>query len=154
MASSQTFKKLTTSKTKMESTLSLRFYLGKKVYSKSGDLVGTVSDIILSPKHSLKGLMVKNKKLSTIFIGKEYIKDLTPISIMLQIDPVLLLIGKYVFDADGKKLGKVIDLKRETESNTYEAIIIKKKPFSKPETIKKEFIDVAKKNIILSTTHN
>ena len=38
---------ITTSKTLVSQSRSLRFYLGKKVHSLSGDVVGTVKDVLL-----------------------------------------------------------------------------------------------------------
>lgn len=149
-----TFQKLTTSKVNLELTTNLRSYLGKKVYSKSGDIVGSVQDILLNSKHSFQGIMVKTGLRSSLFIGRKYVKELTPVSIMLSIDPVTSLVGKFVFDADGKKLGRVFELKRSSDANSFYALTIRKHRFSKPRDIPKEHIHVAKKNIILSKKYS
>ncbi|MFP4119173.1 MAG: PRC-barrel domain-containing protein [Candidatus Woesearchaeota archaeon] len=148
----KTFQKLTSAKGTLESSHMLKSYLGEKVYSRSGDVVGTLKDIVLK-KNALEGIIVKTGFRSKIFIGKDYIKELTPVTMMLSIDPVTSLVGKYVFDADGKKLGVVTELKRSTDANNYQGIYVRKHRFSKPMYIKKEAVEIAKKNIILSETY-
>ena len=69
--------------------------------------------------------------------------------VMLTIDSVLLLKGKVVFDSQGKKVGKVVDVIRPTNSNNFTDIVVKEKLWSKPKKIPKEKLAVYKKNIIL-----
>lgn len=73
--------------------------------------------------------------------------------IILDIDPVIMLIGKEVFDDEGNKIGKVVDLDRKDYDNDYKSIIVKKHFFSKPLSIPKRDIDVIEKNIILNTSY-
>ena len=68
---------------------------------------------------------------------------------MLKIEPVTNLIGKQVFDAVGKRIGSVSDVKRKTKSNNYTDLIVKKAIYRKAIAVPKKDIDVAKKNIIL-----
>ena len=68
---------------------------------------------------------------------------------MLTIDPVTLLMAKLVYDADGKKLGKVTGIVR-AGANDFSAILVKKNIFSKPLQIPKQDIATRKTNILLN----
>lgn len=121
-------------------------YIGKKVYSKTGELVGKVYDIVIK-NDCMVGVLYKRDL--NIFIGKEFFKSDNDDAIMLSIDPVTGLIGKKVYDSTGKYVGKVVELKRKKNSNNYDELRVKKSFFFKSVYIPKEKIAVAKKNIIL-----
>ncbi len=125
-------------------------YIGKSVYSKSGTLIGRVYDVALK-NDIMQGIFVLSKlnKLNRLFIGKEFFRSESKKGIVLKIEPVTSLIGKKVYDAEGRKIGKVIELKRKSNSNNYTDIIVKKSLIGKPIIIPKKHIDLAKKSIIL-----
>ena len=120
-------------------------YIGKKVYSKSGEYIGKVYDLLFRDSCFL-GIMVDKRD---IFIGKEFFRGESDNAIMLKIEPVTSLVGKQVFDAVGKKLGRVSDIKRKSNSNNYTDLWVKKSIYRKSFTVPKKDIEVAKKNIIL-----
>ncbi|MFH1589488.1 MAG: PRC-barrel domain-containing protein [archaeon] len=124
-----------------------RSFLGRKVFSKSGNKVGRVKDLILK-KDKLVGFLVKGKK--KIFIDMEYVASDSEKAIMLSTDPVIDFIGKQVFDSEGKKIGKVTDLDRKTNANNFNALIVKHKFYSRPIIIPKKDVDVSQENIILN----
>jgi len=121
-------------------------YKGKKVFSKSGEYGGRIRDVILK-NDVMAGVIVNGKR--KLFIDKEYFSSDTDDVVMLSIDPVTNIIGKQVFDADGKKIGRVIDVDRNTTSNTFSSLVVKKGLISKPINIPKEHIDILRKNVIL-----
>ena len=119
-------------------------YLGKKVFSLSGEKVGTVKDVVFD-KGSHKGFLLTNN----LFIDKEYFNKDFDQAMMLQIEPVTNIIGKLVYDVEGKKIGKVKDIERTNNGNDYKALLVKKNIFSKPIVIAKKNVKIAKKNVIL-----
>jgi len=121
-------------------------YIDRKVYSKSGEFVGKVYDLLFK-KDIFSGIMVKGKK--DIFIGKEFFRGESEKTIMLKIEPVVNLIGKRVFDSTGKKVGIVREIKRKANSNNYTDLVVKKSIYKRSFTVPKKDIEVAKKNIIL-----
>jgi len=125
-------------------------YLGKKVYSKEGRLVGIVRDILID-KNSLSGLFIIGKR--KLFVDKEYIASESEKAIMLTIEPVLSIVGKKVFDSDGRKIGVVMSIDRKSKSNSFVSLMVKAHIFSKPFTIPKEDIEVCKENIILNRAY-
>jgi len=58
-----------------------------------------------------------------------------------------------VFDADGKKLGKVVDVVRKDETNSMEALMVRKNFYSRQVRVPKNDIEVSKKNIILKKVY-
>lgn len=133
---------------KMES---FRSNIGKKVVSKSGDDVGKVHDVVFKG-NSVAGIVV-SRLFSRTFVGKEFIGKMSNDSIMLSIDPVTMVAGKYVFDADGKKIGKVSKVLRKGNTNNFSALLVKRKIYSKGVRVPKDDIDVSKRNIILKKVY-
>lgn len=130
---------------------SFRSWIGKKVISKSGDIIGKVQDFRFS-KSTIAGIVVM-KNISRLFIGNEFISAVSADAVMLSIDPVTMLVGKKVFDANGKEMGKVARLVRKGSSNSFEAVIIKKKIYSKGMKVPKADVEVSKKSIILKKSY-
>lgn len=99
----------------------------------------------------IKGILVSSLG-KRVFIGKEYISEAAENSVMLSIDPVILLRGKRVFDADGRDMGKVIDVECTTNANTYASLKVRK-GIRKAQSIPASQVDVARHNIILNTSY-
>ncbi len=129
---------------------SIRDYLGKKVVSKSGKTIGSVKDVLFTG-NGIKGIIVA-KGLSKFYVDSAYLNTVSK-KAMLSINPITLLIGKEVFDIDGRMLGKVIEVIRKNNTNDFEAIIVKKRIYSKGVEIPKSNIDILKKNIILNKSY-
>ena len=134
----------------IDNTLSVHDYLGKKVYSVSGDYVGRVTDFLLY-QDTFAGIIISGTK--KVYIDKDYCEAGTVENILLKIDPIILLKGKIVFDSEGKRLGKVVGIERTTVRNNCDSIVIKKNIFSKPVHIPYSEVDTAKKNIILNKAY-
>ncbi len=126
-------------------------WIGKKVISKSGDIIGKVQDFRFS-KNTIEGIVVM-RNISRLFIGHEFISGVSDEAVVLSIDPVTMLVGKKVFDADGKEMGKVARLVRKGSSNSFEAVIVKKNIYSKGMKFPKADVEVSKKSIILKKSY-
>lgn len=135
---------------KIEHLKKFSSYIDKKVYSKSGEYLGQVKDLLFR-KDCFLGIMLDRKN---IFIGKEFFFKESEKGIILKIEPVTSLIGKQVFDSIGKKVGTVSDIKRKTNSNSYTDLMVKKAIYRKAVSIPKKDVDIAKKNIILKKEYD
>ncbi|MBW2982543.1 PRC-barrel domain-containing protein [Candidatus Woesearchaeota archaeon] len=129
---------------------SIKDYLGKKVVSKSGKTVGSVRDVLFTDK-GIRGIIVY-RFFSRFYVDRTFFNTVGN-KAMLSINPILLLKGKDVFDADGKKLGKVSRVKRKSHTNDFHSIVVKKRFFLKGIEIPKSEIDVMKDNIILNKVY-
>jgi sporulation protein YlmC with PRC-barrel domain len=130
----------------LERTENVSSYFGKKVYSKTGGLIGVVYDVILK-KGVMIGILVRGKRKT--FIGKEFFGSQSKEGIILKIEPVTSIIGKQVYDSDGKRIGKVIGLNRRSCTNAYSDILVKKSIIRRAFSIPKKDIDMAKKSVLL-----
>jgi len=83
--------------------------LGKDVIDSEGDFIGIVENLHISPEHfEVIGISVDKGFLKKgLFIGKGYIKRITPHAIFLSIRPAFSIKGMAVFDKEGKKIGIV-----------------------------------------------
>ena len=143
-------KRMQTISTKNKDPLKMegfRSYIGKDVISKSGERIGRVYDMVFTGG-TVAGIIIM-RRLSKMFIDREFLRGVSAKAVTLSIDPVTMILGKQVFDADGKKLGKVAKLIRKGNSNALSAIIVKKRLYSKGIKVPREDIEVSKKNIIL-----
>jgi sporulation protein YlmC with PRC-barrel domain len=99
--------------------------LGKKVLSKSGRILGNITDIQIHPKTlKILGVTVRNL-LSKYYFGNSYFGRITQDSIILNIDPSIFVKGKSVFTYDGKLVGKVAIVIRKGNTNDIKEIVIK-----------------------------
>jgi len=83
-------------------------------------------------------------------IDKVYIDKLLADSVLLKINPVTSLVKKVVFDKDGKRMGKVIQIERHNNENYLTSLVVQKHMFSKAHKIPHSDIEVVGKNIILN----
>lgn len=125
-------------------------YMNSKVYSKSGEYIGKVYDVVFD-KVRILGVLVAGKK--RIFIDKQFIGKISEDAIVLNIEPVTSMIGKQVYDAEGKKIGTVSGLQRKSNANTFSDILVKRAIYRRAFSIDKKEIGVAKKNIILKRAY-
>ena len=131
----------------LESATSAKRYIGKRVYSTSGDYVGRVVDLSLY-EDAYVGLIVRGRQL--LYIDKEYCEPENVDTIILKIDPITLLKGKIVFDSAGKRLGRVTGFERSGVRNACDTILVKKNIFKKPVSVPYSAVETSKKNIILN----
>jgi sporulation protein YlmC with PRC-barrel domain len=139
---------LSTKRSSIEDSQGSNFFLGKKILAHSGYQIGTVKDLVITG-NTLLGILTKMKK--RVFIDMEYVAGASDDAIMLSIDPIFDIIGKQVFDAEGKRIGKVISLERKNNANNFTALIVKKNIIRKAVSIPKGDIQTVKDNILLKT---
>lgn len=99
---------------------------GKRVLAKNGKEIGKISEVRLDPESfSFAGIKVNRGLLELdAFIGKEYIESVSMDGAILNITPVTDYEGLKVFDADGKPVGKVKEIRREGNTNNISAIVV------------------------------
>ncbi|HIH05449.1 TPA: hypothetical protein HA228_04495 [Candidatus Woesearchaeota archaeon] len=111
----------------LERTFSLRSLLGARVLSKNGKVIGKVANVNIDRKTmKVQGLVIMCSPLfKRIYIDQRYFERMTPESVVLSIEPSVLLRGKKVITYDGQALGKVRDVVRVDHSNTIRALTVK-----------------------------
>ncbi|MGM5481981.1 MAG: PRC-barrel domain-containing protein [Nanobdellota archaeon] len=126
----------------------LKDVLGKKVLTHNGLVIGRVKDAGFTRKRVL-GFYISSI-FKKYFVSMDYVDAFSGESLMLKIDPVTNLKGKIVFDTDGKRLGKVTEIKRPSFENEITEILVKKNIFTKPFSLKASDLEVVDKNIIMN----
>ena len=134
----------------IENHYRLKETIGKKVLASNGEVIGHVSDIAYD-MHKILGIYVVGGG-QKVLIGRENIGQLNTDSILLKINPVTKLLGKVVFDSNGKKVGKVTKFVRSSTENDFLELWVKRTPFSKHRKIPKLDIEIIGKTIILNKT--
>jgi len=122
--------------------------VGKKVIAENGEIVGKVKDVAFY-MNKIVGLYVKSSGIDMVLIDVAYVDQFDADAVTLKVNPVTSLVGKIVFDKDGKMIGKVVQMIRKTNSNDFSEVIVKKNALSKSIRIPKTMMDVIDKNIIL-----
>ena len=128
----------------------LTYFMGKKIFSKSGEYSGKIKDVLIT-KGMFTGVLVKGK--TKFFIDKEFFTADNGDAILISIDPVINALGKQVYDRDGRRIGKVIGIDRKTNANDYSFLIVKKHFFAQPFSVPKAHVEVLKKNILLNKSY-
>ncbi|MFT4326203.1 MAG: PRC-barrel domain-containing protein [Candidatus Woesearchaeota archaeon] len=123
-------------------------FIKKRVLAKSGESVGKVKELILDTG-KITGLIIRGK--CEFFIDYQYVDEVSK-AILLSISPITRLLGKKVYDSDGKKLGKVKDILQKANTNQIKEITVKKS-IIKTLIIPATEIEIAEENIILNKTY-
>ncbi len=144
-----TIDKITTNDVNPEDEFSLKKLVGKKIISKSGRIVGTVQDIIIK-NYSIIGIITTRSFASPLFIDKIYFDSFKEDAIILKIDPVTCIVGLNVFDKNGRKLGKVTNIIRETNNNEFSEFFVNQGPLKKELNFKHMDIETISQNVILN----
>lgn len=126
--------RITKSEVSLADTFNLNRILGHKVISKKGQVVGRVREVRIRPdKKSFEGIVTSCPRLGkSIYIGFSYIETITANSILLTMDPTVLLKGFLVIDSQGQKVGKISQVNRADNTNEVESFIVSsflRKPF-------------------------
>jgi len=136
------------SKKGIKQNFQLSSIVGKQVIAENGEVVGKVKDIAFSA-NKVVGVYMGRALGSSVLIDQDHIREFNADSVILKINPVTALIGKLVFDKDGKKLGKITQLVRTDHKNDFTDILVKKNPVSGAIKIPKKNLSVISKNVIL-----
>ncbi|MBN2458130.1 PRC-barrel domain-containing protein [Candidatus Woesearchaeota archaeon] len=124
--------------------------IGKKVITKNGKVFGRVKDIAFDTGKVIGIIISSFFGMKRTIISCGYIEQLNSDSVVLKINPVTSLKGKIVFDKDGKRLGRVSEIKRVGTSNDFSEVTVRRLVFFRPVRILKKDMDVIGKNIILN----
>lgn len=128
--------------------------VGKRVISKSGDVVGRVMQLRIDPdKRTLEGVVVRRKLFRTLYICMSYVTRITDKALMLAIDPAALFKGRAVVSSDGKKFGTVAMLERAGETNEVVRVIVRRHLYKKI-AIPKESFSRFGTSLILKDTYD
>lgn len=111
----------------IESTVDFRSYIGARVISKNGEIVGKIKGIrVSSGKMSVEGFVVSCGGLRRdLYIGRSYVERFSDESFILNIDLSILLNGKVVVTSDGKKVGQVYRVVRKENTNEIDRLIVR-----------------------------
>ena len=128
--------------------------LGKRVLSKSGDVIGRVTQLrVNTDKRTLEGVVVRRKIFRKLYICMSYVTRITEKAMMLGIDPSALFKGRAVVSSDGKKFGTVKELERKQESNEVTRVIVRRHLY-KELAIPKEDFSRFGTSLILKNTYD
>lgn len=136
----------------LDSTVSAEELKGKRVVTKNGKDIGKIAEIRINPSDfSFAGIKV-NRGLLEIdsFIGREYIDSISHDGAVLSITPVTDYLGVKVFDADGKQVGKVKEIRREGTSNNILEIVVDRGLLKSDIVVSKSDLRTVGEGIILS----
>ncbi|MGE0793342.1 MAG: PRC-barrel domain-containing protein, partial [Candidatus Woesearchaeota archaeon] len=129
----------------------LKNYMWKKVIDKKGFKLGRVINIITNNNQIIALELMKLFKKYIIDVN--FIETITKNKIKLSIVPVVTIVGRKVFDCEGRHIGKVVELIKPPQKNEFSELVVKKHIFSKSRIIKKDEIKVNERNIILKTRY-
>lgn len=125
--------------------------LGKNVIDPDGNFVGVADKLLIdSVAIEVLGISVDKGFLSNgVVIGKDYIERVTNHAIFLKEVPVINVVGKLVFDANGKTIGTITKVTMKDNKNIIDTITVKTSTFGKTEDISGSKIHLIGKNVIL-----
>ena len=132
--------------------------LGKEVMDSDGGFIGVAEKIFIDSE-SMDFIAISVDKglvRSGLTIGKNYIGKITDHAIILKIKVVYDIKGMFVFDKDGKKVGKVSSLDLYGNKNKIKNIYVTQNNllflFKKDIAISADYIETIGENVILNTT--
>ena len=132
--------------------------LGKEVMDSDGGFIGVAEKIFIDSE-SMDFIAISVDKglvRSGLTIGKNYIGKITDHAIILKIKVVYDIKGMFVFDKDGKKVGKVSSLDLYGNKNKIKNIYVTQNNllflFKKDIAISADYIETIGDNVILNTT--
>jgi sporulation protein YlmC with PRC-barrel domain len=112
----------------LEKTVEISKVLGKNVISRDGKRLGTIQSVHIHPTSLMvEGIRVRRGLLRTDdYIGRDYIQSLTHSGAVLKIVPVKDVMGLVVYDANGRRIGKVKSITRSKKTNFIVSITVER----------------------------
>lgn len=136
----------------VEDALPSKQVVGNTVVSAKGREAGSVDGFFFEDDGVI-GLDVSYDHES-YFIDIAFVEEYQKEAVMLTIQPFYVLQGVYVYDDDGRYLGKVADVTRAGSMNDIEEIVVKRHPFSKALSIPAADIKTAHDSVILNCAYD
>jgi len=117
----------------LKETRNARDLVGISVLTVSGEVLGRVKEVRLNPTSAvLEGVIVNRGLFRTLcYMCKRYIERITRDAVLLNIEPVLLYVGRQVVSSDGKVFGNVREVRRVHQTNEIESLLVKRTFFRK-----------------------
>ena len=139
----------------IDNTINIRKVINSVVLSKGGLLIGRISEVRIHPhKLKIQGVVINRGFFKKpIYVGENYFGRVTENSIILEIEPSVLLIGKRVINSDGKYAGRVMEVVRKESKNDIKFLKVKS-TFSRTFDIKIEDVEHLGKSIVLRKGYN
>jgi len=111
---------------KRDETLDLKSIIGRKVLTKKGEKIGKIQAVHINPSDfKLEGITVDKPGLvENDYIGRNYIQAINQEGAFLKITPLSEYLDKKVFDARGRKIGKVKEIKRSRKTNKIITLVV------------------------------
>src|SRR3989338_3021544 len=118
----------------LKETRNARDLVGISVLTVSGEVLGRVKEVRLNPTSAvLEGVIVNRGLFRTLcYMCKRYIERITRDAVLLNIEPVLLYVGRQVVSSDGKVFGNVREVRRVHQTNEIESLLVKRTFFLNP----------------------
>jgi sporulation protein YlmC with PRC-barrel domain len=100
--------------------------IGNKVIALNGDHIGKIDDLYINPKDLNVEAVKVNKGIlkCDLYVGKNYINRLDGDAALLNITPLEEIVGKDVYDSNGKKIGTVWKVKSIGATNKLVSIVV------------------------------
>ena len=135
--------------------LSLWSFLGRRVLSRTGVPVGFVTGLYVSEK-GLSAFQILSR-FRLLKIGLEGFEASGIFSrrssLLLNFEPTLLLVGRNVYDREGRKLGRVRSVERREPEDRLLALLVRKGRVGRTLRIDAQAIELSKKNILLNRSY-
>jgi sporulation protein YlmC with PRC-barrel domain len=99
---------------------------GNRVLAPNGDNIGEIDSLYIHPRTlQLHGLKVSKGIFKTdYYVSRGNIEYITKDAAMLRVTPVEEFKGLVVFDAEGKRVGKVKEIRTHGRSNEIDKVVI------------------------------
>jgi sporulation protein YlmC with PRC-barrel domain len=99
-------------------------FVGIPVFDRKGNDCGKIQSLRIDPQtFSISGIMVKKRLSTEYFLSTAYFETLSKSSLRLNSIPIKP--NDKIVDVDGKKVGKVIKIHLNSETNKIESLEIK-----------------------------
>ena len=138
-------------KNETEIGISIYRFIGAKILSSAGEYCGRVIGLYVAGG-KLTGFSVWFRR-KIIYMDISYIANLNSFSrqrsLLLSEIPYYTILGKIVYDADGKKLGVVKAVEQKGTENDYNAFTVKKFIFSRSVRFQKHLVQLVRKSVIV-----
>lgn len=129
--------------------------LSSRVLSKNGTVLGKVSRLHFDPGNDrISGIVFRyGLKRREWYVCRPYIDRIGSDAVLLSIDPVLMHEGKKVISADGKTVGKLVQVVRKDSSNKIDELVLRRRLY-KTFTISPSEVNHFGDSLILKQTYD
>ena len=99
-------------------------FVGKTVFDSKGQNCGKIKSVLIDPKSfSISGIIIKMRFSKEYFLSQDYFDEINETGLRLNSIPIKP--GDKVTDVDGKNIGKVVQIRLNSDTNKIESLEIK-----------------------------